>query len=350
MDPVRIGLIGCGRIVQTVHLAILTKLPNARLVALAETDTQRRDEAAQRAPDTIALANHEQLLRRDDIDAVVICLPTALHARIAHEALQHGKHVYVEKPLATSLAEARPVIEEWKKTNVVGMMGFNYRFNKLHQAAQHALQRGKIGDVISVRTVFTSPVRSLPPWKQHRHSGGGVLLDLASHHIDLIHFLFDTSIDEVRAEIDSQRTEDDTALVQLRLANGVAVQSFFSMCTANEDRFEIYGTEGKIMIDRQHGWNANITSTDTNHSRFTQLRSGLTNVVMSPYIRQRLTAPTSEPSFNVALAHFVAAIRNQRLSYPSFDDGYRSLAVIEVAEASARSGQTIRLKGELVAR
>ncbi|NOK64374.1 MAG: hypothetical protein GFH25_541276n24 [Chloroflexi bacterium AL-N10] len=350
MTPVRIGLIGCGRIVQTVHLAILTKLPNARLVALAETDAQRRDEASQRAPDTIALASHEQLLRRDDIDAVVICLPTALHARIAHEALQHGKHVYVEKPLATSLAEARPVIDEWKRANVVGMMGFNYRFNKLHQAAQRALQRNTIGDIVSMRTVFTSAARNLPPWKQQRHSGGGVLLDLASHHIDLLHFLFGTTIDQVRADIHSQRTEDDTALVQFQLANGVAVQSFFSMCTTNEDRFEIYGTEGKLTIDRQRGWNANITSTRSNGSRFEQLRSGLTNVVLSPYLRQRLSAPTSEPSFSVALAHFASAIRDRQLPYPSFDDGYRSLAVVEAAEESARSGQTIRLKGERASR
>jgi predicted dehydrogenase len=111
------------------------RLPDVELIALAEPDVQRRVEASRRAPGAAAYGSYHDLLKMPEVEAVVICLPNALHAEVAVAALEQGKHVYLEKPLATSLDEAQRVVTAWRRAGVVGMIGFNYRFNPLFQAA-----------------------------------------------------------------------------------------------------------------------------------------------------------------------------------------------------------------------
>ena len=117
------------------------------------------------------------------------------------------------------------------------MIGFSYRFNPLHQEVRRHLQAEKLGKLVAVRSVFTTPPRRVPEWKQKRESGGGALLDLASHHVDLLRFWFNEEVHEVYANIRSQRVEADTATLELRLTNGLLVQSFFSTSSVDDDRF-----------------------------------------------------------------------------------------------------------------
>ena len=190
----KIGLIGCGSIAQIVHLNILTKLRNAELVALAEADPQRREEANRRVPKAVVVADYQQLLELPEVDAVVICLPTHLHADAAIAAFEVGKHVYLGKPLATNLDDGRKVLEAGETSGRIGMIGFNYHFHPLYQKAEQQIQSGRIGELVGVRSVFATPVHTLPGWKKKRKSGGGVLLDLASHHIDLVCFLLRSAL------------------------------------------------------------------------------------------------------------------------------------------------------------
>src|SRR5215470_16381615 len=103
MRALKVGLLGCGHIVQSVHLPVLVRLPGVELAALADPDPRRRDEAHRRASRAVARDDYRDVLAMPDVEAVVIALPNALHAEAAVEALRFGKHVYLEKPLATSL-------------------------------------------------------------------------------------------------------------------------------------------------------------------------------------------------------------------------------------------------------
>jgi myo-inositol 2-dehydrogenase/D-chiro-inositol 1-dehydrogenase len=337
----RVGLIGCGRIARSVHLNVLTKLPHVDLVAVAEPDPDARNEVCRRAPGVVACAGYEQLLGMADVDAVIICLPPALHAEAAVAAMECGKHVYLEKPLATSMSEARRVLAAWREARVVAMMGFNYRFNQLYQAAKARIRSGRIGDLVCARSVFTSAGPTVPDWKRARQTGGGVLLDLAVHHIDLVRFLFDEEVREVSAALCSQQSADDTALFQLRLENGLPFQSFVSMGTVEEDRFEIYGRSGKITIDRHRALAIEITDIAIDFSRMKHFARGLGSLLRSRYLRDKILAPTRERSYQEALSHFAAAARANRPTTPDPWDGYRSLAVIEAAEESARTARGV---------
>jgi myo-inositol 2-dehydrogenase/D-chiro-inositol 1-dehydrogenase len=343
MPTLKVGLIGCGRIAQLIHINILTSLPEVKLVALAEPDPQRREEAQQLEPRALAFTDYRELLTTPEVEAVVICLPNALHREATVAALEAHKHVYLEKPLAASLKEGQEVLAAWQRADVAGMIGFNYRFNALYQTIKRHIESGRLGELVSVRSVFSTPVRTLPTWKQARQSGGGVLLDLASHHIDLVHFLFEEKVCEVFAGLRSQRSEDDSATLHLRLSSGLLIQSFFSMSAVDEDRLEIYGQAGKLAVDRYLSLNVETTDPMLDFSRLKWLRRGLRSLIRSPYLLEKICAPSSEPSYRAALAHFAAAVRTGRPASPDFWDGYRSLAVIEAAEESARTGRMVSL-------
>lgn len=343
MSKLKVGLIGCGHIVQATHLNVLTRLPGVELIALAEPDAARRQAAVRRAPGAVALATYQELLEMPGVEAVVICLPNALHPEVAIAALEQGKHVYLEKPLATNLDDGRRVLAAWRRSGLTGMVGFNYRFHPLYQAARRRVQSNRLGELVGVRSVFASAAQTLPDWKRTRASGGGVLLDLASHHVDLVHFIFGQEVRSVFAEVRSQQSEGDSTALQLRLADGLPVQSFFSLSAIEEDRLEIYGQAGKLTVDRYHSLDVEITDPKRTGARFARLRHGIRSLAHSPYALRKILAPTNEPSYQASLTHFVAAARAGRPASPDFRDGYRSLAVIDAAEESARTGRAVSL-------
>jgi len=347
MSALKIGLFGCGSIARLVHLNILTRLPEVTVVALAEPDRQRQAEARSRVPQAKIFADYQELLERVEVDAVVICLPNALHAEAAIAVLQRGKPVYLEKPLATNLEDGRRVLATWRQAGVVGMIGLNLRFHKLFHTAKQHLQADRLGPLIGVRSTRSTAPYPLPPWKLDRRSGGGVLLDLASHHIDLVHFLFESAIREVYAEIRSQQSEGDSAMLQLRLANGLPIQAFFALNTVEEDRWEIYGRAGKLQVDRYASTEVEIIEPTPERARVTLVQRGLRTLAQSPSLLRRLLTPNQEPSYRAALAHFVDAVRAKRSVHqnlpdlPDLWDAYRSLAVIAAAEESVRIKQVV---------
>jgi myo-inositol 2-dehydrogenase / D-chiro-inositol 1-dehydrogenase len=335
---VRVGLIGCGRIARLVHLKVLRRLPGVDLVALAEPDPQRRAEAARLAPAARGCGGYQELLEMRDVDAVVICAPTFMHADVAVDAVQRGKHVYLEKPIALNLIEAARVLAAWRRTGLVGMMGLNYRFNPLFAATKRQIQSGRLGELVGARSVFSTSIRPIPDWQQTRARGGGALLDLASHHIDLMRFLFDQEVRDVAAAWRTQRSEEDSAMLRLRLADGLLIQSFFSLCAVEEDRVEIYGQAGKLTVDRSLSLDVEISGPTQRYARVRKLARTLRGLRRVSHLVDKVLTPGHEPSFRAALARFVMAVRSGRPAAPDFVDGYRCLAVVEAAETSARTG------------
>jgi myo-inositol 2-dehydrogenase / D-chiro-inositol 1-dehydrogenase len=347
MTTLKVGVIGCGHIAQRAHIINLTRLPRVELVAFAEREPERRHAAARLAPKATAFTDYEELLHGAELDAVVICLPNSLHAEAAIAALERGKHIYLEKPLAMSVAEAQGVIKAWQRAGVVAMMGFNYRFNKLYESVRGHIGSGTLGQPLFARSVFSTARRELPPWKRERRSGGGVLFDLASHHFDLLRYFFGQDVLEVFAEVQSHSSEGDSATLQLRLACGMAAQAFFSSRAVDEDSFEIYGERGKLSVNRYSSLEASLTEPTLDGLRLGQLRRGLRRLARSRYLLEKVRAPLHEPSYRTALSRFVAAVESATPLAPDLFDGYHSLAVVEAAEESARLGRPILVAGSL---
>ena len=336
-SPLRIGLIGYGRIAGFFHLKILTELPSTQLVAIAEADPERREEARRRGSGAAVFEDYESLLTRSDADAVVVALPPALHAPSAIAAFRAGKHVYLEKPIATSLADAGAILEAWREAGTVGMMGFNFRYHPQYRAAREHIRAGTFGPWLAARSIFSVPARPLPVWKQTRAGGGGVLLDLASHHVDLARYLFADEVETVFAAVQSQRTEEDNAAVQVRLRSGVVLQSFCSMDSVDEHRFEVFGQQAKLQV-RTAAREIEIVRASKPKGLVARLRHRAH--ALDP---RRLRGASGEPSFGRALAAFARSVQAGRLEpgAPDLADGWRSLAAVAAAEESARTGEPI---------
>jgi myo-inositol 2-dehydrogenase / D-chiro-inositol 1-dehydrogenase len=343
MSGLKVGLLGFGKIAQSVHLNVLMRLPGVELVAIAETDAKRRDEAHQAAPTAALFSDYRETLRMPQLDAVVICLPNALHAEAVSAAFAERKHVYVEKPLATDLEAGRNMVAEWRRSGKVGMIGFNYRYNSLYRSLRQQLLSGRIGNPIAVRSVFSTVRSNIEGWRAERKEGGGVLLDLASHHIDLCRYLFGKEFVDVSASVRSVHRENDTAVLQMHLADGMFFQSFFSLSTLEEDCIEVYGESGKLAVDRYRSVQVDYSAPMRKSDRFLRLGSSAGLITNLPYIFRKLRAPGNEVSYQEALAHFVAGARSGENVSPDFEDGYRSLAVVLAAEESAAVGRVLNV-------
>ncbi len=339
---VKIGILGCGRIAQLVHLKILTSLPQAELVAFAESDLNARQLTQRIAPKALALADYREVLEIPEIEAVLICLPDAFHAEAAIAALEKRKHIYLEKPLARNREEGQSILTAWQRSGRIGMMGFNYRFNRLYQELKRRVQSGEIGPLRHARTVFSTNDKNRErqnPWKPSH-----VLLRLASHHIDLVRFIFDQEIEEVFAELEPQESSHDSATLSLKLVNGLSVQSFFSTQAVEEDRVEIYGRYGKLWVDRYASLDVEKEDASRQGARFKKIARFFQSLEHSPYLIEKQFSPGyHEPSYKKALIHFMDSIKNHAAGQPNLWEGYQSLAVVNAAEESARTKILVRV-------
>ena len=334
----RVGVLGCGRIARIHHLPALAREADVELAAVAEEDPAGLTRARSIAPRARPVADWRAVLDDGSIAAVVICLPTGLHAEAARASLEAGKDVYLEKPLATTLADARASVLAWRASGRIGMLGFNQRFHPLVRAAREAVREGRIGRLIAARMSSLSPPRELPPWKRRRAEGGGALLDLASHQADLARFLFAEEVCEVSASVRSVRTEDDDASVTMTMASGLRVDCHASFATVRENRFEVLGEAGRIVVDRVAD-RMRVDPVEPPWGRAARLARAARRVAEAPRGIRAAFAPPRDPSYRLALAAFIRATRDRSHPAPDFDDGERSLAVVVAAETAARDGR-----------
>ena len=339
---VRVGLIGCGRIAEIVHVPVLSAGRSAQLVAAADASAERRAWIAAREPHLHVYPTWEALLEDPSVEAVIIALPTALHAEAACAAFAAGKHVYCEKPLAGGFEDATRMVDAWRNAGRLGMVGFNYRFSELYQRLRAHIAAGRIGDVLQIRSVFSTTSAVLTAWRETRRTGGGVLLDLGAHHIDLVRFLLGQEVVRVSARIRTVRYDDDTAVLDMELESGVSAQSFFTYGSIEDNSVEVFGQTGRLSVNHYSSLDVRMTRPNRGSSDHLEpLRRGLGGLGRAGYALRKRRAVLHDPSYAHAMAHFVSAARSSSFEGPDILDGYACAAVIEAAEESAREKRTV---------
>lgn len=328
----RVGLLGCGRIAQLFHGPILARLPGVRLVALADPDPASRRSVAAVAPGATLWADWRRPLEAGELDAVVICLPPAFHARAACAALGAGVSVYVEKPLAVGLEDGRAMVEAQAEAGVTAMIGFNFRFHPLVQDARRRLLAGELGRVLAVRTLFASARRSLPGWKAVKGAGGDALADLATHHLDLVPFLLGSPFrpGTLRSRL-TEAPEGSLATVTGRLEDGAQVAITASQLTGQGgQRIELLGERGHLVVDLADARPRALERPAGRLARLDRARGRLATLAPAELLRH----PGAEPSFGRALARFAEAAARREPTTPDLADGLRALELVEAARSS----------------
>lgn len=190
-EAIRVGIIGAGW-PGTAHAKGYAEASGFKLVAVADLIPSRRQAMMREHGITKEFADAKDLLADKDIDAVSICLPNYLHAPIALEALKSGKHVMIEKPPAMNANEAKKIQAAAEKKKKIVMYSVQRRFGPAEQAAKQAIAKGYAGDVYHARASYTR-TRGIPlgtGWFTDKSkSGGGALIDIGVHMLDLAWFL-----------------------------------------------------------------------------------------------------------------------------------------------------------------
>lgn len=251
--PLRIGLIGLGKIGR-VHWKNLNDLPSARVVAIAEVAPLQTEDL----PPEVALSQDwRQMLANPEVDAVVISLPHSLHAECAKAALLAGKHVFLEKPLATNLADARDLVACAGETGRILMANMTHRFYPPLCKARALLHEGAIGDVISVRDYYMEIIdrKDFPAWFfDPVMAGGGVAMTDSIHLIDRVSWLLKEPLHFIGGSsrrLMPETNVEDCAEILCATPSGIPVtigSFFFIGPKIWDDGLTVFGTKGKMMI------------------------------------------------------------------------------------------------------
>ena len=312
----RIVIAGCGSLVQQVHLPLLKSMGNVQVVAVADPLDSARHSAAAQIPGLLTFESLSQLLDSVSCDAVIVASPTNLHAEDAALVLSYKKALYLEKPMAATLAEATQLIEVSRSSKTVAMMGFNYRYNPLWQ---HVAREAKREPLTALETVFSLATREVPRWKQKRATGGGALLDLATHHLDLIMSVFEVKPVSIAARIRSERTEHDSVQIKIISSTGIPITGHYALLGQEADEFTLKTAAGSRRFSRYDPFSFPVFPPH----EFVR------------YHVARWRSPWKEASFAHSLQAWIHAIEHDQPSPIPLQDGLRVMQWVDAAESSA---------------
>jgi len=257
MKKVRWGVIGAGGIADRRTIPGMMLCDNAELKAVMEINMELAEKCRAKWHCEKAYDNETALLSDPDIDAVYIASPVFLHAKQAMAAADAGKHVLIEKPLAMTSEEGQKVVDYCEGKGIKIAAGLMMRFGAYVQAMKKAIAEGKIGKVVSGYSQFTCWYPDMPGnWRQSKkNGGGGAMMDMGVHCIDLMQYVTGSRVKQVSAFQDTLTFHyevEDSSMVMLRMENGCqcVVQSNFNIPDeAAKWRLEFFGDQGRLMGD-----------------------------------------------------------------------------------------------------
>jgi predicted dehydrogenase len=346
MKEVRIGVLGAGFMGRTNAEAVTRYLKHARLVAVA---------GGSRAPALaaeygVACENSvDALLERSDIDAVLISTPHAQHAAQAVAAASRGKHILLDKPMATSVEDCDRILDAAERAGVKLMIMYGQRFRICNMEAHRLIREGAIGRVRMIQEFILSGggLESLPPW-QSRRENFGPFLGHAVHNIDRIRWLTGAEITSVAAltQHDPESGNETSAMAQLSLSDGgmasiweswqIAAPAFPRSASgawiAGENGNLDLDAYGQLRLGRNNGWEVVVEQAPID------------------WKGDGMLSPVRMQSYQMQHQEFVDSILEDRT--PSVT-GYDGRAAVEVATAAYRSAaerRTIPLRAMETAR
>jgi predicted dehydrogenase len=352
MDTVRIGIVGAGRIFEQHAIACNTLGGRARLVALADIDEAQLQKAASKYFIPFAAGDYRRLLGRNDIDIIAVCTPPVLHERIVVDALEAGKFVICEKPLAHTLESADRIIAVAKKHP--GKLSTVYQFRYLPEV-QRALwlrDHGRLGKLLFGRfhrfAKFEAPARPAkngkpakpakkrsPWWGQWQTAGGGVVMTQLIHEIDIMQHIFGTAT-EVTASMDTLREaieSEDTCAATVKFESGAMVSCQGTMTAQRSSHgFDVIGSSASV----HSPWS--LESLDTNW------RDESLHAVLETYPSPLMADKSAENSAHTPyLADVVGAILERRPLPIGPEEARASLEICTAIYSSALTGRPVTL-------
>lgn len=257
MKKIRWGVIGAGGIADRRTIPGLLLSENSELVAIMEVNQELVNKLKAKYNCKYAYTSYEELLDNPEIDAVYIASPVVCHKEQAISAAKHKKHILLEKPAALTIEEGLEILNAAKENGVLIASGLMMRYHGYHQKIKEMISNGDIGNVVSARAQLTCWYPEIKgAWRQDKaQSGGGALMDMGVHCIDLIEYITGgktTSVVGFNKTKTFNYNVDDSSNLLIDLDNGVTayIDSNFNIPDdAAFCRMEFYGTKGSITCE-----------------------------------------------------------------------------------------------------
>jgi UDP-N-acetylglucosamine 3-dehydrogenase len=344
--PVRYGIVGCGAIAQRRHIPECINNAKSELGAMCDPNLERI-EAINKAYGGPAkcYTDYAEMLKDATLDAIIVSGPNSLHARQSIDALQAGKHVLCEKPMATSREDAKAMIAAAEKAGKYLMIGLNQRLMPPHRRAKEILDSGRLGRVIAFRTAFQHPgpegwsVDGGTSWFFQKGSAFmGVTGDLGVHKADLMRWLLGQEFVEVGGFISTLDKKgpdgklidlDDNAFLKLKTDKGVLGSMILSWTNYGpEENYTILFCENGVLS----------IGTDPTYGVVVDYRNGEKDL----HKLGEISTNTKQVPSGI-IDSFTESILSKKP--PAIDgmEGYKSLDVILCAMDAAKAGKVVKI-------
>ena len=333
MAILNVGLIGTGRIgrLHAEHLAF--RIPEARLVAVADVNLEAAQQCATVLNVPHVFQDHRPIMDNPDIDAVVICSSTPTHAPLIEEASAAGKHIFCEKPIDFDLARIDRALQAVDAAGVKLMIGFNRRFDPNFKRVHDLVVEGAIGTPHVLKITSRDPA---PPPIAYVKVSGGIFLDMTIHDFDMARYLTGSEVEEVYVAggvlVDpaiGDAGDVDTAIITLRFANGVVgvIDNSRKAVYGYDQRVEVFGSGGVASADNDYP-NTVVVGDAQRVSRDLPL-----NFFMERYTE----------SYIAEMKTFVACVLEDRTPPVTGIDGRIPVVIGLAATRSCRENRPVRL-------
>ncbi len=324
MMKINWGILGCAAIAEKAFIPAIQESGNGILYGIASRDSKKAWDWALNFGFRKSYHNYQALLEDREIDAVYIPLPNNLHAEWSIRAVEAGKHVLCEKPMALSAEEVREMGKAAKKAGVLLMEGFMYKFHPQIERITEILRTKEIGDVRTVHSSFTfSRAFDEGNYRLSPEMGGGALYDVGCYPISLARLVFGEEPQSVfaRCRMDPKTDVDLTGSALLEFTRGRTAHCDWSFEAHFQSRLLAVGSEGSISLDRAF--------------------SGKDSEVEIRVAKGDRTITDRIPRINMfarMIEHFGDCIfRRTPLRYPP-DDAEKNMRVIDACFKSIRTG------------
>lgn len=344
-----VAVLGAGAI-GLDHLGSFKQHPAVRLAAVADTSTGRARDAADMFNIPFVSADYREVVSRPEIDIVSIALPNYLHAPVALAALKAGKHVMLDKPMATNARDAAKLVAEAKKRRVLLMIGQNNRFTPDVQTLKQLVAKGVLGEVYHAKTAWTrrGGIPRIGSWfTQAKFAGGGSTYDIGVHALDRCLYLmgeFDAAAVSGqtyakfgprglgegswgKSELDPTKPFDvedmSVALIKLKSGRTVLLETSWAGHQALPDfnGTQLYGTEAGALIP--------------NLQLFRKTEHG--------YATESIATSTTLVNPN-RMSHFVNVLLGQEEPYVKPEESLAVQKILDAIYQSARTGREVRIR------
>jgi len=329
---IRVGLIGAGRMGKVFAHTLAFTVPEVDLVAVADIDLKTSQEVAARYGIKDHYTDYRELLKREDIQAVVIVTPTATHAEIIGAAAAAGKHIFSEKPLAQTLTMCDEAIAAVASSGVKLQLGFMRRFDPAYAMAKKKIDEGSIGVPVMFRSTSRDPKRTSLEFAR-RENSGGLILDMGVHDFDLARWLMGSEVERVHTEggclvyPELKEVGDiDNAMINLKFANHALgnIDVSRNAVYGYDIRTEVLGSEGGLLIGK-------LQQTST----LVMTRQGVVHDTI-PYFMERFGE-----AYAAEIRDFVACILEDRLPSVTGQDARQATAIGVAATLSLDEGRPV---------